>query len=667
MPTVANTQDIGSETVPWRYVYAQYLSGDGANITNLNMDNAEDGTLAVARGGTGQTSIANIRAGKDGDGNTISSTYLKLSGGTMTGAISRYYSAASTDPVLRVVSNDKDAKVFEVGHGTSASTVASCSYTLLYKGIGSSPNNTLILQARKSSNAYTDAIIITEEGKVTFAQKITGTITNADQLTNSLTFTNVKADGSDAGVVIFNGSSPKTISSKTINALNLAGDTMEGRLTTTKPINQILVGTGEAGGDKGTSVAATRYRPAEWKFDTGLTATDGDIVTIKIPVAGHSYGVYLSIDNGATYYPVVLNGTGRLTTHYPVNTYITVVFEANGSAASMLALHGQANTTTATVTDGVWRVINYYDSNSTYNLGDNFWYNTIVAQKDIVKNTIIVGDKDGYETLSGTSVFDIRYPILYTTAAVTATQTNYANLYTTARDITLTGTVSSFSGGAANKIAYIVGTLNGTIFTVTNPILTATEPTTADGKVYIAIGKFGNNSNGSNYFYFDPGVQPNMYAFINNKFQALETGSIQSLSISNATVSYTDILGNTGAAFTIPTAAGTSTLAWNTEVTLGTIAGLAIKAKLPVNPNTNTDTLVKQTAKTDNVEYKLLATTSASPSSGTAMEATYSANIFANPSTGALSAPQHMLNISGTNKAYMQYNSTDDSIDFVFI
>lgn len=57
MPTVANTQDIGSETVPWRYVYAQSLSGDGANITNLNMDNAEDGTLAVARGGTGTSSF----------------------------------------------------------------------------------------------------------------------------------------------------------------------------------------------------------------------------------------------------------------------------------------------------------------------------------------------------------------------------------------------------------------------------------------------------------------------------------------------------------------------------------------------------------------------------------------------------------------------------------
>ena len=37
------------------------------------------GTLTVARGGTGQSSIANIQAGKDGDGNTISTTYTKRS------------------------------------------------------------------------------------------------------------------------------------------------------------------------------------------------------------------------------------------------------------------------------------------------------------------------------------------------------------------------------------------------------------------------------------------------------------------------------------------------------------------------------------------------------------------------------------------------------------
>lgn len=53
------------------------------STTAVSFDGSADitpgvsGTLPVANGGTGQTSIANIKAGKDGDGNTISSTYLK--------------------------------------------------------------------------------------------------------------------------------------------------------------------------------------------------------------------------------------------------------------------------------------------------------------------------------------------------------------------------------------------------------------------------------------------------------------------------------------------------------------------------------------------------------------------------------------------------------------
>lgn len=57
---------------------------------------------------------------------------------------------------------------------------------------------------------------------------------------------------------------------------------------------------------------------------------------------------------------------------------------------------------------------------------------------------------------------------------------------------------------------------------------------------------------------------------------------------------------------------------------------------MPANPNT--DTKVKQTAKTDNVDYKILTTTSASPTSGSAAEVGYGANLAYNPSTNTLKA-----------------------------
>ena len=54
-----------------------------ADVKNIGVT----GTLPVAHGGTGQTSIANIQAGKDGSGNVITSTYAKLAGATFTGNI----------------------------------------------------------------------------------------------------------------------------------------------------------------------------------------------------------------------------------------------------------------------------------------------------------------------------------------------------------------------------------------------------------------------------------------------------------------------------------------------------------------------------------------------------------------------------------------------------
>jgi hypothetical protein len=57
---------------------------------------------------------------------------------------------------------------------------------------------------------------------------------------------------------------------------------------------------------------------------------------------------------------------------------------------------------------------------------------------------------------------------------------------------------------------------------------------------------------------------------------------------------------------------------------------------------TNTDTKVKVTAKTDNVNYKILATDSASPTSGNATEAVYDIDISLNPSTNTITS-----NISG--------------------
>ena len=63
--------------------------------------------------------------------------------------------------------------------------------------------------------------------------------------------------------------------------------------------------------------------------------------------------------------------------------------------------------------------------------------------------------------------------------------------------------------------------------------------------------------------------------------------------------------------------------------------------------NTNTDTLVKQTAKSDNKNYKILFTTSDSPTSGNANEAAYDTGITINPSTHTLTATKFIGSLQG--------------------
>lgn len=77
-------------------------STTAANVMQASPRPGVTGTLPVGNGGTGQTSVANIRAGKDGSGNTITSTYLKLSGGTMTGELTAISSNRNGDVVRNI-------------------------------------------------------------------------------------------------------------------------------------------------------------------------------------------------------------------------------------------------------------------------------------------------------------------------------------------------------------------------------------------------------------------------------------------------------------------------------------------------------------------------------------------------------------------------------------
>lgn len=214
---------------------------------------------------------------------------------------------------------------------------------------------------QKNSNGT--PVVPIQEGTIYFAVDATGNDGKGygkivyDNSSNQRIVMSTLAEKADYAVNADYAASDDAGNPITSTYVKKSGDSLSGRLTMTsgKPINQILTGTGTAATRSGSN-----YLPAKWTFNSGLTVADGDIFTIKIPVAGHDYGVFMSINNGTNYYPVVLNGTNRVTTNYPVNTYIQVVFEATGSAASMFPLAG--GTSRVTVSNGIFRVINYYDS-----------------------------------------------------------------------------------------------------------------------------------------------------------------------------------------------------------------------------------------------------------------------------------------------------------------
>ena len=139
---------------------------------------------------------------------------------------------------------------------------------------------------------------------------------------------------------------------------------------------------------------------------------------------------------------------------------------------------------------------------------------------------------------------------------------------------------------------------------------------------YLKADEFGINTSGSgngvaSIAYSSSGrkITQNLTTFTTPSDLAtandnLKSQAVGSISVSGRTVTYKNVNGQTlgsfqtqdnnttysagtglslsGTTFNVTSTAGNSNLQWNTEITLGTVGGFAIKAKLPQNPNTDT-------------------------------------------------------------------------------
>ena len=331
------------------------LPSTGGTILN---DGTTSYTQTVASSATGAYEIGKIKIngttttiyGKDTGTSYTASDGIKIESGVIkhTNSIT-----AETSTVFKKFSYDAQ------GHITDIANVAKSDITAL--GIPASDTKYGISGAYGSNN-NTWVTTITAGGTGT-----TSTVPTASTSAYGITKLYNGVDSTSTGLAA-TANAVKTAYDKANHShpyLPLAGGTLTGRVTTAKFLNYIVKGTGTAGADKG-SGQNPRYVPAKWTFDTGQTVSDGDIIFIKIPVAGHDYGVYISIDNGASYHPAVISGSSRLTTHYGTGNYAAFTYRSDGSAASMIPLAGNTDGSRSTVTGGVWQGIDYYDSGNTY-------------------------------------------------------------------------------------------------------------------------------------------------------------------------------------------------------------------------------------------------------------------------------------------------------------
>lgn len=109
---------------------------------------------------------------------------------------------------------------------------------------------------------------------------------------------------------------------------------------------------------------------------------------------------------------------------------------------------------------------------------------------------------------------------------------------------------------------------------------------------------------------------------------------------------------------------GTFTLYEEKYDTCGHITGVAsYNMTMPSNPNTD----IKQniTLATTSKAY-LTGVTTAPTSTAQALTGVADTGVYLTATAGEISAVRHSFNISGTEKAYMVFNSTTNAIDFIF-
>lgn len=270
----------------------------------------------------------------------------------------------------------------------------------------------------------------------------------------------------------------------------------------------------------GTQTATT----SSW---TGTSSTltelkDGTQIRYWLPYAGSGNATLnLTLKDGSTTGAINVYRQGgyasssgvvsanRVTTHYPAGSSISMTYGVNRVVSAVYS----GTTYTGTFTG--WFVDGAYDSGNTYNRVR--MQNAIKAVTAITSGRIICGTNSGYKNISVNTSFDLSYPLLYAASNINVNATGDNNyLQINGVNASSNGTITS---GAANKMLYLKGTVNGNEFTIApSPFMTTVTPTAVDNYVYIPLGIMYSAT--SIYFI----SSDKLYAFKDGSFRELSRG-----------------------------------------------------------------------------------------------------------------------------------------------
>lgn len=306
------------------YTSSAPISGKGvkAAIDGLDVtDTAVAGQVVSAVSETDGKISVSRRALVAADIPDISGTYLPKAGGSMTGDINftgvteTSYPAASkgikwsgsTDAAsiyYEVAASNKGNLVFEVkddGDEYFTFRTKKGSYTINNDGYFSGTCSSSAActgnaaTATKATNA--DLTLVSDAANGDKLQIGNGTSVNIGNAKKA--YSVAKADDTTdvARTVWFSTDSDVTRMAQDADfKYNPATNVLSVNEVSGKIISIKQTGTGTA------AVTTSPYKPAIWTINGGITAADGMMISIVVPVAGHSNGVFLSVNNGTNYY-----------------------------------------------------------------------------------------------------------------------------------------------------------------------------------------------------------------------------------------------------------------------------------------------------------------------------------------------------------------------------